>query len=93
MIEELLKAKKISPEEHDLYMLFQASELGRKCLDRMMHEAFMDEPGAKDFTGVGFAFFDGRRSVFRDVHRVIHKVTNYIKESKDDGTIPGRKPK
>lgn len=75
MIEELLKANRISPEEHDLYMLFQANELGRKCFDRMVLETYMDEPADKEFNGVGFAFYDGRRSVWRDIYRAIAKVT------------------
>jgi len=86
MIEEILKAKKITPEEHDVYMLFQATELGRKCLDRMMHESFMDEPQDKEFSGVGFAFYDGRRSVLRDLSRTIKKVQLIIKEFANDGS-------
>ena len=81
MIEELLKAKKISQAEHDLYMLYQANELGRKVLDGMMLETFMDEPHDTEFRGVGFAFYDGRRSVWRDVQRALLNVGNIIKES------------
>ena len=86
MIEELLKAKKIAPEEYDLYMLYQANELGRKCMDRMMHETYMDEPTDKEFNGVGFAFYDGRRSVFRDINRVIMKIEALLHEVEHDGT-------
>jgi len=86
LIEELLKAKKISQSEHDLYMLFQANELGRKCLDRMMQDSFMDEPTETEFGGVGFAFYDGRRSVFRDIHRALLKVEYFIKETQNDGS-------
>lgn len=80
MIEDLLNAKKISPEEFDMYMLYQANELGRKCLDRMTLESFMDEPQDKEFNGVGFAFYDGRRSVFRDIRRAIFKIETILKE-------------
>jgi thermostable 8-oxoguanine DNA glycosylase len=84
MINELLKSKKISPEEADLYMLYQATELGRKVLDRMMLETYMDEPREKEFNGVGFAFYDGRRSVFRDIRRALMNVEDKIKESTND---------
>lgn len=84
MIDSLLAAKKISPEQHDLYMLFQASELGRKVLDRMTHAYFMDEPLEMEFKGVGFAFYDGRRAVFRDVHRAISFVNQQLKEAQND---------
>lgn len=80
MIEELMKAKRISPEEHDLYMLYQANELGRKCLERMMIDTFMDEPKEMEFRGEGFAFYDGRRSVFRDIRRTILKVETFLKD-------------
>ena len=80
MIEELLKAKKISQSEYEIFMLFQANELGRKILDRMMQDTFMDEPSEKEFGGVGFAFYDGRRSVFRDIHRALLKVQHFLKE-------------
>lgn len=86
MIEEALKAKKITQGEHDLYMLFAVNELGRKCLDRMSKDSFMDEPVDKEFSGVGFAFYDGRRSVLRDIHRTLLSVENKIKELNDDSS-------
>jgi hypothetical protein len=49
-----------------------------------MHELFMDEPRDKEFSGVGFAFYDGRRSYFRDVMRTILKVEHHIKEVNND---------
>jgi hypothetical protein len=93
MIEELLKAKKIAPEEYDLYMLYQANELGRKCMDRMMHETYMDEPTDKEFNGVGFAFYDGRRSVFRDIRRAISKIEYFLKEANNVKPEPEPKPR
>ncbi len=85
MIEELLKAKKISPEHYELYMLFQANELGRNVLTRMTHFSFMEEPKDMDYSGQGFAFYDGRRSVFRDIHRAIIIVTDQLKELNNVG--------
>lgn len=84
MLEELLKAGKISSEEFDLYMLFQVNELGRKCMDRMMLETYMDEPRDKEFNGVGFAFYDGRRSVLRDIRRAIFKIEDQLKGISND---------
>lgn len=86
MINELLEAKKITESEHDLYVLFQVNELGRKCLDRMMRESFMDEPLHTEFSGVGFAFYDGRRSVLRDINRALLKVEFVLKEQNNVGT-------
>lgn len=92
MIDELLKAGRISPEEFDIYMLYQVNELGRKSLERMMFDTFMDEPQKKEFRGIGFAFYDGRRSVFRDIRRTILKVEFELqhlesnREVKDDNS-------
>ena len=89
MIEELLKANRISLEDYKLYMLYQVNELGREVLDKMMYETFMDEPLGKEYKGVGFAFFDGRRSVFRDIRRAI---LNIEYELKREVTHDDRKP-
>lgn len=85
MIDKLLTGKMISQSEHDLYQLFQANELGRKVINVLMHESFMDEPTHKEFSEVGFAFYDGRRSILRDIHRSIIKVETFLKE---DGNGP-----
>lgn len=91
MIDDLLKAKRITPEEYDLYNLYQVNELGRKVRDKAMTELFMDEPMDKEFNGVGFAFYDGRRSYFRDVMRTILKVEHHLKEANHVGAEqPGR---
>lgn len=86
MIEDLLKAKKIPPELFKLYSLFQVNELGRECLETMMFETFMDEPSREktEFNGVGFAFYDGRRSVWRDIRRAIIDVQNIMREFEDE---------
>ena len=81
LIEELLKAKKISEEQYELYVLFQVNELGRKTLERMTRAYFMDEPVNMEFNGVGFAFYDGRRAVFRDIHRSINYVEKQLREA------------
>jgi hypothetical protein len=88
LIDDLLKANRISPEEYDLYNLFQVNELGRKCLDRMMRDTYMDEPKEREFSETGFAFYDGRRSVFRDIHRAILRVEHHIKDvnNNDNGS-------
>lgn len=80
MIDDLLSLKKITPGEYDTYILFQVNELGRNSLERMMFDSFMDEPVGTDRNGEGFAFYDGRRSVFRDIRRTIMKVQYLLEE-------------
>lgn len=84
MIEDLLKAKQISPEQHEIYALFECNELGRKLLSRMTHFYFMEEPADMDYRGEGFAFYDGRRSVFREIHRTISFVQEKLKGINND---------
>lgn len=79
MIDELLDAKLISPEEFKLYKLF-GSELGQECLKTMMQELFWEEPAETNFTGLHFAFYDGRRSVIRGFKATIEKVDAIIKK-------------
>lgn len=80
MIEDLMKAQKISPREYKLYSLF-GTQLGHECLSEMMDEAFMEEPLEQEMTGTRFAFYDGRRSLLRSIRTVIDKVNTIIKEN------------
>lgn len=80
MIEDLLKANKITPNEYKLYCLF-GTELGRECLDIMIEESFMEEPLEKEFSGVRFAFYDGRRSLLRSIKTILEKVYQLVKEN------------
>ncbi len=85
MIEALVNAKLISPQEFKLYKLF-ASELGSECLNTMMNEMFWEEPNEEYFTEAHFAFYDGRRSVLRGIKANIDKVQAAINKNnlKDD---------
>ena len=85
MIDDLLSSKKITPNEYKLYCLYRQNELGREVLDTAMLETFMDEPALTEHSGEGFAFYDGRRSVWRDIRRTILKVEQIIKEQLNDG--------
>jgi hypothetical protein len=84
-LEEVLKAKKITPEQFDMYMHYQVNELGRKLLHQGMMTTFMDEVPVMGMTGEQLAFNEGRRSIFRDVYVAIDIVQKAIKESLHDG--------
>lgn len=83
-LNKLVESKKISPREFKLYSLF-SSELGQECLKDMIEETFMEEPLEQEFTGVRFAFYDGRRSLIRAMKVTVEKVRAIIKESNYDG--------
>ncbi len=85
ILEDLLNIKKITIEDYELYNLFHLHEPGRKYLDRAMFHSFMEEPTQEECrAGKGIPFYDGRRSVVRDIHRVIAKINYLIKEHEND---------
>lgn len=84
MLEELLKANKISSEDAEVYQLFACSVLGQKWLKRSTHETFMEEIPKEYLTGQRVAFADGRRSMLRQIHYTIDYVQSKIKEQEND---------
>lgn len=71
MLDELVRDGRITVQQKDMYLTYTQSEHGQRTLSNMMYDTFMDEPPATQFTGVDFAFLDGRRSVCRDIQRTI----------------------
>ncbi len=86
MIDQLLQAKKIDQKQFELYQLFHLNELGRKCLAWLMEGTYMDEPTDTEFSGVGFAYYDGRRAVLREIRRAVLFVEEKLKEALYDGS-------
>lgn len=86
MIDQLLQAKKIDEKQYEFYQLFHLNELGRKVLYRLMDGTYMDEPAEQDFSGVTFAFYDGRRAIVREIRSAILFVEEKLKETLHDGT-------
>lgn len=85
MIEDVLKARKITPEQYDMYMHYQVNELGQKLLRQGTMRTFMDEVPVEGMTGEALAFNEGRRSIFRDIYAAINIVEQAIKEALHDG--------
>jgi hypothetical protein len=83
LIEELLDAKKISPQEFKLYQLF-SSPLGAECLATMVKEMFWEEPPETLMTEGVLAFYDGRRSVLRGIKSTMEKVQTMINQQLSD---------
>ncbi len=77
MIESLMEAKLISPQEFKVYQLF-TSDLGRECINTMKDELFWEEPLEERLTAGVLGFYEGRRSVLRGIKSVIDKVENLI---------------
>lgn len=86
MIEELLKAKKITPEQYKIYFLFQVNELGRELFEDMMSHYFMDLPPIGLLDESKSAYYVGRCSVLKDWYTTILFVREQIKELNNVGT-------
>ena len=81
MLNELLKAKKITLEQANTYELFAVNELGRKVFEDMTTAYLMDEPQGMDARGAAYALHVGRLSVFTDIRRAILFVTQQLREN------------
>ena len=79
MIDELLKAKKISDSEFKLYKLF-SSELGVECFKRLMEEMFWEEPAEEQMRVGVLGFYEGRRSVLRGIKSTVDKVQSIVNQ-------------
>lgn len=82
MLDDLLSLKKISYQEHQVYTLFHLDERGRKWVQFMLIDTFMDCVPPPAFSPEIFVFTDGRRSIIRDIKTIIDKVNGLIEEVK-----------
>lgn len=74
----LLSEKKLSKEQYDLFLLF-ASVQGAEFLKTKLMDAVMEEsPIATD---PGFAWSDGRRSVWRDIQNTLNFIYKLLEEN------------
>lgn len=78
MLDDLLAAGKISPQQYDTFLLFHTNEIGYKYLQNIIMAEFMSEPREKEFNSEGFAFYSGRQSVWRDIQNLIQIVQQEI---------------
>lgn len=79
MLDELLKANKITSRQLKIYHLFAMHDLGQQYLDEMILETFMDTPVQP--SDQVFAFLDGRRSIFREILDTIKHVNKIVEET------------
>lgn len=85
MIDDLLKAKIITPEQYNIYFLFQVNELGRKLFEDMMSKYFMDLPPSGLLDESKSAYYVGRCSVLKDWYTTIIFVNEQLRKINNDG--------
>ncbi|WP_218814590.1 hypothetical protein [Rickettsiella endosymbiont of Dermanyssus gallinae] len=79
-LDTLLSKKKISKEQYDLFLLFSKKQ-GSEFLKNQLLRTAMEESPAP--TNPGFAWTDGRRSVWRDIQNTMTYIHQLLEE--DDG--------
>lgn len=84
MLDELLKAGKITISDVEVYQLFRCTELGDKWLKQKMLETFLEQPPVDLITGDAIVFIDGRRSLIREIHYALDTISKLIKEYEHD---------
>ena len=77
-LNQLLNKDKINKAQYDLFMLF-AQSLGAEFLKNKLLNAAMEESPCP--TNDGFAWLDGRRSVWRDIQHTITYIYNLLEEN------------
>ena len=79
MIETLMEAKLVTPNELKIYQLF-TSDLGRECFNQMKEELFWEETEEQSMTAGVLGFYEGRRSILRGIKSVVDKVETLIRK-------------
>lgn len=77
----LLNAEKINKFQYDTYLLFGATEIGRKYLANMVESVLVEKaPPIRE----GFAYQDGRRSWWGEIKTTINVVNLKLEGKLDD---------
>jgi hypothetical protein len=67
---------KLTDYEYNTYLLFCGNDVGVRYLIHAMQSSFMEEP-IKPSSPL-FAWHDGRKSVWRDIQRIIDKIEQLL---------------
>lgn len=74
----LLIKKQISKAQYDLFILFATAQ-GAEFLKNQLLDAVMEE--SPTITNAGFAWADGRRSVWRDIKNTLTYIHNLLEKN------------
>lgn len=80
-LDDLYKTKRISRWEYRTYLVFAGDDVGQEYLKETIDMMFMEEPQVMSAESITFS--DGRRSVWRDIKRIIESVKKKM-ETEDD---------
>lgn len=77
-LNQLLNKKKISKEQLDLFLLFTQTQGAEFLKNQLMRIAMEESPTSDE---PGFAWADGRRSVWRDIQNTMTYVYHLLEEN------------
>lgn len=78
----LVRQGKITDFEYLTYLVFTGDDVGERYLRMQLDSIVMEEP--IEPTESLFAWHDGRRSVWRDIKRMIDMVNKELEETQND---------
>ena len=81
-LKQLLNKKKINKHQYDLFLLFTQGQGAEFLKNKLLEIALEESPTVSN---TGFAWADGRRSVWRDIQNTINYIFTLSKEITDDG--------
>lgn len=88
-VQEMVREGRVKQSDYDLWLLFEGNDLGRRLLQDLIINTFMEDPREVG-TGEAFAFQDGRRSVWRDIKLVLLKIHKEMEVYRHDRDSNGR---
>lgn len=78
---QLLKKDQINKDQYDLFLIF-GQVAGNKFLKNQLFHSIMEETPMP--TDSGFAWIDGRRSVWRDIQQTLTYVNQLLEGENDE---------
>lgn len=80
-LQQLLKKDHINKNQYDLFLLF-GQGLGSEFLKNQLFHSIMEETPIP--TESGFAWIDGRRSVWRDIQHTLTHINQLLEGENDE---------
>ncbi|HEY2567208.1 MAG TPA: hypothetical protein VGH95_05855 [Candidatus Aquirickettsiella sp.] len=79
---QLLKKDQINKDQYDLFLLFEQGRPGNEFLKKQLFHSAMEETLIP--TESGFAWIDGRRSVWRDIQHTLAHINQLLEGENDE---------
>lgn len=77
----LLRTNQISQVMYDTYMLYRVNELGVRVFNQSYEHVMMEEYEGADFPPAhAFTWYDARRSVYRDIKKILLTVEHLLEQ-------------